>query len=104
MRVCRLLPGRENRIRAHVSAASGLGPLASEFYLDRSTFADATAHLVVRPAGRVSAALGGPTAESRSAPDDLDRKSTRLNSSHSQISYAVFCLKTKNTAACHHTP
>src|SRR2546430_11043631 len=26
----------------------------------------------------------------------LDRKSTRLNSSHSQISYAVFCLK-KNT-------
>src|SRR5688572_32636495 len=25
-----------------------------------------------------------------------DRKSTRLNSSHSQISYAVFCLKRKN--------
>src|SRR2546430_10927000 len=33
---------------------------------------------------------GGPTA------DDEDRKSTRLNSSHSQISYAVFCLKKKN--------
>src|SRR2546427_9398050 len=28
---------------------------------------------------------------------DVDRKSTRLNSSHSQISYAVFCLKKKNT-------
>src|SRR2546430_13365534 len=27
----------------------------------------------------------------------IDRKSTRLNSSHSQISYAVFCLKKKNT-------
>src|SRR5256886_12548749 len=27
-----------------------------------------------------------------------DRKSTRLNSSHSQISYAVFCLKKKNMA------
>src|SRR2546430_11835150 len=27
-----------------------------------------------------------------------DRKSTRLNSSHSQISYAVFCLKKKNRA------
>src|SRR2546430_11319791 len=27
---------------------------------------------------------------------DLDRKSTRLNSSHSQISYAVFCLKKKS--------
>src|SRR2546430_3533142 len=29
---------------------------------------------------------------------DRDRKSTRLNSSHSQISYAVFCLKKKNNA------
>src|SRR2546430_9179673 len=28
-------------------------------------------------------------------PEALDRKSTRLNSSHSQISYAVFCLKKK---------
>src|SRR3989442_7500605 len=28
-------------------------------------------------------------------PDELDRKSTRLNSSHVRISYAVFCLKTK---------
>src|SRR5438270_3228528 len=28
-----------------------------------------------------------------------DRKSTRLNSSHSQISYAVFCLKKKKNAA-----
>src|SRR5256886_5443703 len=30
-----------------------------------------------------------------------DRKSTRLNSSHSQISYAVFCLKKKNTHPTH---
>src|SRR5438270_14038194 len=29
-------------------------------------------------------------------PVTLNRKSTRLNSSHSQISYAVFCLKKKN--------
>src|SRR5256886_17436279 len=29
-------------------------------------------------------------------PKPPDRKSTRLNSSHSQISYAVFCLKKKN--------
>src|SRR2546427_6341521 len=29
--------------------------------------------------------------------DPKDRKSTRLNSSHSQISYAVFCLKKKTT-------
>src|SRR2546430_16125901 len=31
----------------------------------------------------------------RAAPATQDRKSTRLNSSHSQISYAVFCLKKK---------
>src|SRR5688572_20434665 len=31
----------------------------------------------------------------RSLLDQKDRKSTRLNSSHSQISYAVFCLKKK---------
>src|SRR5690606_34514591 len=30
---------------------------------------------------------------------DRDRKSTRLNSSHVKISYAVFCLKKKNTIA-----
>src|SRR5688572_32553789 len=29
------------------------------------------------------------------SPGTADRKSTRLNSSHSQISYAVFCLKKK---------
>src|SRR2546430_5958882 len=31
-----------------------------------------------------------------------DRKSTRLNSSHSQISYAVFCLKKKRDRATKH--
>src|SRR2546430_8742060 len=36
--------------------------------------------------------------------DQLDRKSTRLNSSHSQISYAVFCLKKKKiTHKKHHS-
>src|SRR3712207_6944325 len=30
-----------------------------------------------------------------------DRKSTRLNSSHANISYAVFCLKKKNSALYH---
>src|SRR2546430_9050287 len=32
---------------------------------------------------------------------DADRKSTRLNSSHSQISYAVFCLKIKTIRKLH---
>src|SRR5437879_11558899 len=32
----------------------------------------------------------------------LDRKSTRLNSSHRCISYAVFCLKKKSNTLCKH--
>src|SRR3712207_7872081 len=32
-------------------------------------------------------------------PATKDRKSTRLNSSHANISYAVFCLKKKNTTS-----
>src|SRR5688572_31548533 len=38
-------------------------------------------------------------AEDDAVHDEQDRKSTRLNSSHSQISYAVFCLKTKNQSS-----
>src|SRR5438445_7459571 len=39
-----------------------------------------------------------PLVEPLGRPDVLlDRKSTRLNSSHANISYAVFCLKKKNT-------
>src|SRR3712207_7139376 len=43
-------------------------------------------------------AAGGPGghADRAAGPDDADRKSTRLNSSHANISYAVFCLKKKN--------
>src|SRR2546430_4211386 len=38
----------------------------------------------------------GTSAPNAQKPVNSDRKSTRLNSSHSQISYAVFCLKKKN--------
>ena len=36
-------------------------------------------------------------AQAEPTPDKADRKSTRLNSSHLVISYAVFCLKKKST-------
>src|SRR3712207_7466014 len=35
----------------------------------------------------------------RDSHRSLDRKSTRLNSSHANISYAVFCLKKKNNTS-----
>src|SRR3712207_7394912 len=40
-------------------------------------------------AGRQAGLAGGPAFP----PHGVDRKSTRLNSSHANISYAVFCLK-----------
>src|SRR3712207_8026238 len=72
----------------------------------------------VRPAGPADLRGGGPAARARRAdgrlrvdpaglaergprrPRPLDRKSTRLNSSHANISYAVFCLKKKIKNAC----
>src|SRR3712207_8762797 len=50
--------------------------------------------------GRFTAAAEGPLLQSPHPPHglryaDVDRKSTRLNSSHANISYAVFCLKKK---------
>src|SRR3712207_7625413 len=42
---------------------------------------------------RLSRRAGG---EGPRRPPGADRKSTRLNSSHANISYAVFCLKKKN--------
>src|SRR5687768_18162300 len=42
---------------------------------------------------------GSDTVEGGDGGDALDRKSTRLNSSHGYISYAVFCLKKKKALA-----
>src|SRR2546430_10213947 len=69
--------------------------------------ADAAGHLHLEGVERVGKLLAAPAHERRTPldldarfPGDegarlVDRKSTRLNSSHSQISYAVFCLKKK---------
>src|SRR3989449_7960774 len=77
-RLCQLL--RERSVeRGDFVLASGK---RSSFYIDarRTTMSGE------------GLALVGPLALER-----LDRKSTRLNSSHGYISYAVFCLKKKNT-------
>src|SRR3712207_8415145 len=57
---------------------------------------DRARDLLRRAGGAVAeAADGGPPALEAAAR--RDRKSTRLNSSHANISYAVFCLKKKTT-------
>src|SRR5688572_32588400 len=50
---------------------------------------------VVDPKMAINPEAASPQTEPSAPPprDSSDRKSTRLNSSHSQISYAVFCLK-----------
>src|SRR3712207_8861225 len=50
----------------------------------------------------VAGVVGGEADSDRRADEDLeDRKSTRLNSSHANISYAVFCLKKKKKKKKH---
>src|SRR2546427_2007459 len=48
---------------------------------------------------RPASTAGTQRSLSGASPARRDRKSTRLNSSHSQISYAVFCLKKKKNRA-----
>src|SRR2546421_9217766 len=77
--------------------------------LFRSDPAPAAAH-GGRARGRVSrgpadAERGAYAGRARATPlPRPDRKSTRLNSSHDQISYAVFCLKKKKTSRRRHCP
>src|SRR5687768_18117121 len=54
--------------------------------------------------GNVDPGLTSAAMLLRSYADELDRKSTRLNSSHGYISYAVFCLKKKNSLPLHLPP
>src|SRR2546430_12190177 len=78
--------------RSHVDvAAAGIAALRA--------VAGAAGHACVHPAegrGRaVAVGEAGDAATGLRLAVRRDRKSTRLNSSHSQISYAVFCLKQK---------
>src|SRR2546430_16521625 len=66
----------------------------SELALTVSTGGDAVSFMgYVAPADRIDVS----NSNTPGVEFDTDRKSTRLNSSHSQISYAVFCLKKKKT-------
>src|SRR5438128_7471921 len=55
----------------------------------------ATAPSAVHAQATTGTISGAVTDESKAVLPGVDRKSTRLNSSHGSISYAVFCLKKK---------
>src|SRR2546430_11866419 len=91
---------------------STLFPYTTLFRSDTIINVDATALSQVKAVTNPFPAAGGADEETdervrRLAPQAFrarqfrDRKSTRLNSSHSQISYAVFCLKKKKTIHPH---
>src|SRR5438445_6733494 len=66
---------------------------------DTSPGSTAPACRAPRPPGRSRGALQAGAVD----PGEVsDRKSTRLNSSHANISYAVFCLKKKKTMQTEH--
>src|SRR5699024_11677160 len=87
-------------VAAFLSDMLGIDP--GSFMYDSSITAG-TVIAVARPAIKFRELPGSPirvTAENipNGGRDSGDRKSTRLNSSHVSISYAVFCLKKKKIA------
>src|SRR3989442_9866917 len=62
------------------------------------------AHVDLAALVQTAPAAGAVREPDHHSPDRRDRKSTRLNSSHVRISYAVFCLKKKKNLkrdSCH---
>src|SRR2546430_11274876 len=87
---------RNNAVLAHLFEENlrriGLDPVEGVPWENAgSTDMGNVSHVV--PALHPTVAIASPEVAGHSQA--LDRKSTRLNSSHSQISYAVFCLKKK---------
>src|SRR5690606_39347723 len=78
-------------LQAGVPVATVQWPLLGRHNVMNALAALAAAHAVGVDPARVAPALAGFRSVKR-----RDRKSTRLNSSHVKISYAVFCLKKKN--------
>src|SRR5690349_23045731 len=69
-------------------------PPRSTLFPYTTLFRSSTVPREVRPPASRCASCGGAPRRARLR---IDRKSTRLNSSHVEISYAVFCLKKKKT-------
>src|SRR5207247_2849081 len=86
-------PGTKRKLRPAIRG------IAASFEWGRKTKREPAALAEVTPAPPFCTPCAGPatTRSGRGTPrSGEDRKSTRLNSSHEWISYAVFCLKKKN--------
>src|SRR2546430_10349983 len=76
-------------------------PPRSTLFPYTTLFRSGRGHAIALARGDRSAAAGDGVGD-RLRLARSDRKSTRLNSSHSQISYAVFCLKKKKIKIIYH--
>src|SRR5204862_6084618 len=85
-----ILAGGRFRLVAAARQSGGFGPSAVGRHLCRADAGSREGD--PDPADRRRALLGLWPARGRAAGARTDRKSTRLNSSHVEISYAVFCL------------
>src|SRR5688572_612242 len=97
--------------QAAASSVASLFLLQARVHPDRPALVEGDRRLSYGEVGRQVAALAGWLRShgvgqgdrvailSENRLEYLDRKSTRLNSSYSQISYAVFCLKKKKMEA-----
>src|SRR5207247_2802140 len=96
----KLQDGGRRAVRAAPGRAAGAGgarlvPLRRHHPARRPGAGAGVARARAREAGRV----GGAGAAPAGIHARIDRKSTRLNSSHEWISYAVFCLENKTSSA-----
>src|SRR3712207_7605392 len=65
------------------------------------TAEDGSDSIAIHPVGILALSFDHRAIDGAYASAFVDRKSTRLNSSHANISYAVFCLKKKEIAIAH---
>src|SRR5690349_23471209 len=82
--------------RSQPAMPAGEGGVPAERDLVAVRGHDAARQLGGAPSSAASRSSCGRKWSSRRRRSTSDRKSTRLNSSHVEISYAVFCLKKKN--------
>src|SRR3712207_8313298 len=69
----------------------------SRFGMDEQEAGNVASRVIPSSMGQLAQRTADPNDNGFNIQDILDRKSTRLNSSHANISYAVFCLKKKMT-------
>src|SRR5690606_41365271 len=96
----RLLPSFPTRRSSDLGGRLCRASLHQQFHVPARRIASARARRTRQVAGILRARLDRRVLHGRNRPCARcrDRKSTRLNSSHVTISYAVFCSKTKKNA------